>query len=87
MLKTFSLTAAAFALALTASSAFASEHFNHDGIYNVPGQNTTAAGTSRETSTSAALNRYVAIYHGNVGQSASTSQPYSHADEGTFNGN
>ena len=86
MFKTFSIATAAVALAMTASSAFASDHFNHDGVYNVPGHNTVAPNATRMTSKPDALNGYVAIYNGKIEQSPSTSQPYSHADEGTFNG-
>ena len=82
MVKTFSLAAAAFAVALASSSAFAKGTFNHDGVYNVPGTQTVAP-YSQEVATHAnSLGRYVAVYYNTQNTPA-----YNHADEGSGRGN
>ncbi len=85
MRKTFSIAAATAVLVLSASSAFAAT-FNHDGIYNVPGHNTVAPANPGVTSQQNRLGNYVALYNTKQATSPGTPQPYSHADEGTFNG-
>ena len=82
MVKTFSLAAAAVAIALASSSAFAKGTFNHDGVYNVPGTQTSAPYSQAATTNANSLGRYVAVYYNTNNDTA-----YSHADAGNGKGN
>ncbi|MBV1705938.1 MAG: hypothetical protein KGQ37_01880 [Hyphomicrobiales bacterium] len=82
MVKTFSLAAAAVAVVLASSSAFAEGTFNHDGMFKTPGAQTSAPYSQAAATRTDSLGRYVAVYYNTANVPA-----YNHADAGSGKGN